>query len=251
MANKVVQLIDKDDNNIFPVAGSMAGDSIATGMIQDDAITTAKIDDDAVTTAKIDDGAITADKFADNAVTRAIVTAEDLAPSADTPAGWTELFNENGLYATSYDNFVFSHQPTVYGLLETYKVGGGNTLRQRFQTADGRVYFRAGDIVGWYGSSTASGSFRMMVADEYLGNNVDLDTLTKTGTYRVYAPLTNAPSQHAYATVAVYSYSDDYRCTQYFNGIGDNGKGIVAARFSYDNNGARAWSTWQTIVEWT
>lgn len=43
MANNIVQLIDKDNNNIFPVAGSMAGDSVTTSMIQDNAVTSAKI----------------------------------------------------------------------------------------------------------------------------------------------------------------------------------------------------------------
>lgn len=44
MANNIVQLIDKDNNNIFPVAGSMAGDSVTTTMIQDNAVTSAKMD---------------------------------------------------------------------------------------------------------------------------------------------------------------------------------------------------------------
>lgn len=44
MANQVVQLTDKDNNNIFPVAGSMAGDSVETSMIKDEAVTSSKID---------------------------------------------------------------------------------------------------------------------------------------------------------------------------------------------------------------
>lgn len=43
MANKIVQLQNKAGDNLFPVAGSMKGDSITTAMIQDEAVTPAKI----------------------------------------------------------------------------------------------------------------------------------------------------------------------------------------------------------------
>ena len=43
MSNNIVQLVDKDSNNIFPIAGSMAGDSVATQMIKDGAVTSNKI----------------------------------------------------------------------------------------------------------------------------------------------------------------------------------------------------------------
>ena len=63
MSNQIVQLTDKDTNNIFPVAGSMAGNSIETGMIKDGAVTTAKITDGSITTAKIADSAVTSGKI--------------------------------------------------------------------------------------------------------------------------------------------------------------------------------------------
>lgn len=44
MANKIVQLEDKAGNNLFPVAGSMKGDSVTTAMLQDGAVTAGKID---------------------------------------------------------------------------------------------------------------------------------------------------------------------------------------------------------------
>lgn len=44
MVNKIVQLEDKEGNNVFPVAGSMASDSITTAMLQDGAVTSDKID---------------------------------------------------------------------------------------------------------------------------------------------------------------------------------------------------------------
>jgi hypothetical protein len=43
MANNIVQLTDDQNNNIFPVAGGMAGDSITTAMLQDGVVTAAKI----------------------------------------------------------------------------------------------------------------------------------------------------------------------------------------------------------------
>ncbi len=44
MVNKIVQLQDKEGDSIFPVAGSMAGDSITTQMLQDGAVTADKLD---------------------------------------------------------------------------------------------------------------------------------------------------------------------------------------------------------------
>lgn len=44
MPNKIVQLIDNEDNNIYPVAGSLAQGSVTTSTINDGAVTAAKID---------------------------------------------------------------------------------------------------------------------------------------------------------------------------------------------------------------
>ena len=44
MTNKVVQLEDKSGNNLYPLAGGMAADSVTTAMLQDTAVTPAKID---------------------------------------------------------------------------------------------------------------------------------------------------------------------------------------------------------------
>lgn len=58
MADRIVQLIDKDNNNIYPVAGSMAGDSIMTAMLQDGAVTTAKVANNSVTEDKVAQSAV-------------------------------------------------------------------------------------------------------------------------------------------------------------------------------------------------
>lgn len=54
MANIVTQLQNKDGDNLYPLAGGMAADSITTAMLQDDAVTSGKIADEAVTSQNID-----------------------------------------------------------------------------------------------------------------------------------------------------------------------------------------------------
>lgn len=44
MANKVVQLINEDNDNVYPLAGGMAANSVTTAMLQDDSVTSDKID---------------------------------------------------------------------------------------------------------------------------------------------------------------------------------------------------------------
>lgn len=146
-------------------------------------VSTNNIQTGAVTTDKIAQYAVTADKFAQYAVNNKIITEDDLSPSEDTPTGWASMFTQPGLYATGYDSFIFTNQPTTYGLLETYKTGSGKTIRQRFQAADGRVYFRTGDVVGWYGSSTASGAFRQII-----------DTNVSTGSFTMESGYTKQDS---------------------------------------------------------
>lgn len=44
MVDKIVQLVDKDDNNLFPVAGSMKQGAVTTNLLADGAVTKDKID---------------------------------------------------------------------------------------------------------------------------------------------------------------------------------------------------------------
>ena len=44
MANKIVQLINEDNDNVYPLAGGMAADSIDTQMLKDGSVTSDKID---------------------------------------------------------------------------------------------------------------------------------------------------------------------------------------------------------------
>ena len=54
MADRVVQLKDNQDNNVYPVAGALKQGSVTTSTINDGAVTTSKINDGAVTADKID-----------------------------------------------------------------------------------------------------------------------------------------------------------------------------------------------------
>ena len=87
MSDRIVQLQDRNDDNIYPVAGAATQGSItkamlaegvfegaeisnpgniayvSTSAIQDEAVTTAKIADLNVTTAKLATGAVTSDKI--------------------------------------------------------------------------------------------------------------------------------------------------------------------------------------------
>lgn len=160
MANQIVQLTDKDENNIFPIAGGMASDSITTAMLQDGVVTTAKL--------------------ASNAVNSAIKTTSNLGPSDDTVSAWLDLFGTAGFYVTGYSGNHFTNQPNNYGVLITYH--GGNTIIQIFQALNGTYYIRSGNLTGWYGASGASGIFRSIGSILYgttapsssLGQNGDI-----------------------------------------------------------------------------
>lgn len=43
MADKVVQLVDKDNNNVYPIAGALAQGSVTTSTINDGAVTVGKM----------------------------------------------------------------------------------------------------------------------------------------------------------------------------------------------------------------
>lgn len=151
MANQIVQLTDSNNNNIFPVAGSMAGGSVETGMLQDEAVTTAKIDDGAVTTAK----------FAPYAVNTATKTANNLTPSADTPSAWSTLLGGDGYFWTYYSSNCFANQLDQYGQLET--LISGTQIYQRWHGhTTGPCAYRGGNGTGWNSSASASGAFRFI-----------------------------------------------------------------------------------------
>lgn len=58
MVDKIVQLVDKDNNNIYPLSRGVAADSIDTNAIQDGAVTSQKIDSATIITSPV--GKVTA-----------------------------------------------------------------------------------------------------------------------------------------------------------------------------------------------
>ena len=44
MANKITQLVNESGDNLYPLAGGMAADSIGTEMLKDGSVTSDKID---------------------------------------------------------------------------------------------------------------------------------------------------------------------------------------------------------------
>lgn len=115
-----------------------------------------------VDTANIVDEAVTANKFAEYAVNNAIETNANLSPASDTPSGWDTLLGGNGYFITYYrQSGTFANQPATYGLLETINHGG--RIEQRWVGSDGILLYRSGTADGWYGSSSAAGTFRQVV----------------------------------------------------------------------------------------
>ena len=154
MSNQIVQLTDDTNNNIFPIAGGMASDSITTAMLQD--------------------GAVTKGKFADKAVGQAILTAINLVPAEDTTTAWVNLFGGSSKkgYFITYINVSnsFTNQPSQYGWLET--IFRSNGIYQRWTThTSGPVYYRAGNQSGW---SPSSGAFRQIFDTAH--NNITMQT---------------------------------------------------------------------------
>lgn len=171
MANNIVQLTDDAGNNIFPIAGGMASNSITTGMIQDDAVTASKI--------------------AQYAANNAIPTPNDLSPSEDTPSSWYSLLeaggaNYQGFYITRYATLgKFTHQPSQFGNLMT--INNGNDMVQIWFRYNDRILYRVGTVSGW--KRPSDGSWATILDDIVStgtitmasGHTADNRVLKKTG----------------------------------------------------------------------
>ena len=128
------------------------------------------------------------------------------------------------------------------------------TYRKPLKDIDGNFIIPAmtGDQTGWVqNGDLADGAATGAAIEHWEGNNVDLNNFTTSGIYRFYTPISNGPTgQYQYCSMLVTMYGSDYRCTQYFTGIDDSGVGVTAVRFSYHDNGARAWSSWKILAQW-
>lgn len=236
--------------------------TIATGTTDIDATMITQSTHAGVANQNIQDETIGPEKFAQYSVNNAILTNANLSPASDTPTDWNTLLGKNGYFLTYYrQTGVFANQPEQYGMLETINYGG--RIIQRWTGSSGVPYWRSGTAVGW--SVMISGAFRKVLDDSpssatgfpieiYLGGNADLNNMTTSGIYRFYTPVSHGPSgTYQYCTTIVASYGNDYRCAQYFTGMQDDGKGVTAVRFSYqdENNNTRAWSDWKILAQWT
>lgn len=52
MADKIVQLVDEDNNNIYPISRGVAADSVDTAALKDNSVTSAKIDSATFSTSR-------------------------------------------------------------------------------------------------------------------------------------------------------------------------------------------------------
>ena len=178
MANQIVQLTDDSNNNIFPIAGGMASNSVTTNMLQDGAVNVAKLGN-----------------FTGN---NAIYTTPNISPVSDSPDDWVIAlggpFDENtpgrgdgGYFLTEYnESGCFANQLDRWGWLETI-VSGTHEVYQRWTTRSrGLVHYRMGNINGWWNDASDPGAFRALLdspsffsANVAVGipDNADLNTL--------------------------------------------------------------------------
>ena len=101
MANNIVQLTDDSGNDVFPIAGGMANDSVtkamlAEGVFEGDVLST-PTDVDYVSTNNIQDGAVTNAKIANNAVKSQNVDFTTLS------------FSDNGVTYNAFGKLVFGN----------------------------------------------------------------------------------------------------------------------------------------------
>ena len=192
MANQIVQLTDDSSNNIFPIAGGMASNSVTTNM------------------------------FAQNAVNEATKTTNNLAPSTDLPTAWAALYGGDGYFWTYFNTNSFTNQPSEYGFLET--IITGNQIYQRWGThTEGSILYRVGNGNGWYGMANYTGVFRLVLdspdfftarVSKDIPANADLNTLEycQPGVYTCAA--------YATASTLINSPTDTSFRMEVFNGSG-------------------------------
>ena len=170
---------------------------------------------------------------------------------------------------TSADDYI-KNKPTIPAGAVLYPSTGQNTDGAMTQKASSDLFNNAvyvgtgsaGTLTPWVDTSDivneavtkaklAGSAATGNKLEIWHGNNVDMNNLTTSGIHRFYTPISNGPSgSYQYCTMLVLNYGEDFRCSQYFTGLQDDGTGIVAVRFSYHNNGNRAWSSWKTLAQW-
>ena len=118
-------------------------------------------------------------------------TADNLTPTADTPAAWkTAVGATDGAYLTRYTTAgKFTNQPTAHGFLETFL--SNQDIYQRWHSqSSGRIQYRSGNATGWNGQSSDTGGWASCATTSDIGNatltiqknSTTVDTFTANAT---------------------------------------------------------------------
>ena len=174
MANKVVQLVDENNDNLYPLSSDPnaahitmtttdPGEGAALGQNEFVAVYGGSTK---VGTSDIVDGAVTSQKIDWTTITTVgKITANGLSPTEDTTSAWRALFdNKNGEYTTYYSTAnVFTNQPSPVGFLKTF-IDGANVFQLWFRHRPGPIFYRGGNSDGW---SPSSGVFTSVTNGRY------------------------------------------------------------------------------------
>lgn len=105
MANKIVQLVDKNSNNLYPVAGAVITDAVSTGAISSQAVTNPKIENGAVNGVENNATAIGTAKLALDTVgtpnLRDKSVTSDKIDFATFDTGWVDVALASGWRSTA------------------------------------------------------------------------------------------------------------------------------------------------------
>ena len=185
MANKVVQLVDKNSNNLYPIAGSVITDAVSTTAISNQAVTNPKIENGAVNGVANDATAIGTAKLALDTVGTPNLRNESVTSNKiDWPTlGNKHTYEDNGGTVLNYYRGILGITCDVAG---TYLVIGSFSG----YGANSGAYVQAKIDVGGvaYGETTtgtSDGRAQVTIVSQLTlnaGDKVDLYGLCSAGT---------------------------------------------------------------------
>ena len=142
-----------------------------------------------------------------------IRTADNLTPTADTPAGWNAALGANGHYYTWYSaTGKFTNQPTGYGFLESFTQG--TDIYQRWHSqASGPILYRSGNYAGWSNPSDGTWNTVASTASSITGNAATATKLQNSRTIALGTGATGTATSFdgsANITIPVTNVKDSY-----------------------------------------